>query len=330
MSKAEIDAYLSALQKSGLVPKEQVSSVLSRIIREAGGKRIDAQYVATCFEQAGLVTAWHNEKLIKGRYKGFFLGSYKLLGHIGTGGMSNIYLGEHVQMRRRVAVKVLPPTLTTNTSHLQRFIMESRVIASLDHPNIVRAYDIAHQGSFHYLVLEFVEGCDLRRTVEERGPLPYEEAADYVRQAADGLHHAHSKGVVHRDVKPANLLVDTEGIVKVLDMGLTRIIDSNDPSLTLAHNEKLIGTVDYIAPEQANNSHNVDARADVYSLGCSFYFLLTGHPPFPDGSQTQRLMAHQQTPVKPIAEERPDCPPELWDVIQRMMAKKVKDRIQSD
>lgn len=332
MNRAEIDNYLNSLQKSGLVTKEQLSQVLGRVIKDAGGKQIEPEHLARAFEQANLVTAWHNEKLLKGKYRGFLLGNYKLLGHIATGGMSNIYLAEHTAMKRRVAIKVLPPNFTQgtgNTSHLSRFYVESRVIAQLDHPNIVRAYDVSQQGSFHYLVMEFVEGSDLRHMVEENGPLPIEVAADYIRQAADGLNHAHQKGIVHRDVKPANLLVDQNGTVKLLDLGLTRVTDSSDPSLTLAHNEKLIGTVDYIAPEQAANCHNVDARADIYSLGCTLYFVVCGRPPFPDGSQTQRLLAHQTQEAVSLLTLRDETPLDLWQICRRMMAKKPKDRYQS-
>lgn len=329
MSKVEVDNYLNCLQKSGLVTKEQLQQMLAKIIHEHPGRTIDPEFLAECFEKSQYVTSWHNDKLLKGKYKGFFLGNYKLLGHIAAGGMSNIYLAEHLQMRRRVAIKVLPPTLVKNSSHLSRFYIESRVIASLDHPNIVRAYDINQQENFHFLVMEYIDGPDLRELVHQKGPMSVEMAADYIRQAAEGLHHAHSKGVVHRDVKPANLLVDRDGVVKVLDLGLTRMLDSEDASLTLAHSERLIGTVDYIAPEQAANSHDVDARADIYSLGCTLYFLLVGEPPFHEGTQTQRLMAHQTSPPPDIRKRRPEVPQDLWELALRMMAKKPRDRQQS-
>lgn len=329
MSKTEVDSYLNCLQQSGLVPKDQLSQMLSKIIREAAGRKVDSAYLAECFQDAGLVTAWHNEKLLKGRYKGFFLGSYKLLGHIATGGMSNIYYAEHQQMRRRVAIKVLPPSLTNNTSHLERFYVESQVIASLDHPNIVKAYDISSQGNFHYMVLEYVDGPDLKTKVLRDGVLEFHKAADYIRQAADGLQHAHEKSIIHRDVKPANLLADPDGIIKVLDLGLTRVVDAEGPSLTLQHGEKLIGTIDYISPEQAVNSHDVDARADIYSLGCTLYFLLAGHPPYPEGSQTERLMAHQTKAPEPISQKREDAPKDLLAILDKMIAKKQKHRYQT-
>jgi len=329
MGKTELETYVQSLLKSGLVSKEQVTLVLSDLGRQHGGPITDENLAAEGFVKAGHVTPWQNEKLLKGRFKGFFLGNYKLLHHIASGGMSNIYLAEHLQMRRRVAIKVLPPSLTRHTSYLDRFYVESRAIAALDHPNIVRAYDIAKDGNFHYLVLEYVDGCDLRARVHRDGPMPSRMAADFIRQSAAGLHHAHEKGIIHRDIKPANLLVDSGNVVKILDMGLTRFSESAEPSLTLAYNEKFVGTVDYIAPEQAINSHEVDRRADIYSLGCTFYFLLTGRPPFPEGTQSQRLMQHQFDEPEPLTELRPEVTPRLAEICSKMMAKKPDERYQT-
>ncbi len=329
MSRTDIKTYLTSLEKSGLVDKVALSQLLARVVREAGDRRIDVDWLAQRFEEEQLVTAWHNKKLLQGRYRGFFLGRYKLLSHIASGGMSTIYLAEHVQMRRQVAIKVLPPVLTNKASHLDRFYVESQIIASLDHPNIVKAYDVAQEKDFHYLVLEYVDGWDLQRLVGREGPLGYEVAAEYIRQVAEGLHYAHQRNLVHRDVKPANLLVAPEQTVKILDLGLSRIISTQEPSLTLAHGETLLGTVDYIAPEQAANCHEVDHRADIYSLGCTFYFLLVGTPPFPRGSQTQRLMAHQEEPLPDIRHFRPDCSEDLLAIIDRMTAKEPNHRYQT-
>jgi serine/threonine protein kinase len=276
-----------------------------------------------------VITEWHANKLSDGKHKGFFLGKYKLLGHIGSGGMSSVYLAEHVHMHRRVAIKVLPQNRVNDSSYLPRFYREARAAAALDHANIVRAYDVDNDENLHYLVMEFVQGEDLQQLVKKNGPLPYEEAADYIRQAAMGLDHAHQKGLIHRDIKPANLLVDTSGVVKVLDMGLARFSDDNNlASLTVAHEENVLGTADYLAPEQAINSHNVDSRVDLYSLGCTLYFVLTGHPPFPEGTLAERLMKHQNVTPTSIYDERPDAPYELVDICERMMAKTPDARYQ--
>ena len=179
------------------------------------------------------------------------------------------------------------------------------------------------------MVMEYVDGRDLQQTVKRSGRLGYAAAADYIRQAAEGLGHAHSHGLIHRDVKPANLLVDQKSMVKVLDLGLARFTDDERASLTVQYDENVLGTADYLAPEQAIDSHGVDGRADIYSLGCALYFLLTGHPPFPDGTLPQRLMAHQKQQPPPIAKERPDVPADLVAICTKMMAKRPADRYQS-
>jgi serine/threonine protein kinase len=213
---------------------------------------------------------------------------------------------------------------------LARFYREAQAAARLDHKNIVRAYDIDHDRDNHFLVMEYVEGRDLQTLVKDVGPLDYEMAADYIRQAAEGLEHAHHAGLIHRDIKPANLLVDQRGIVKVLDMGLARWSeDDKTASLTIAHEENVLGTADYLAPEQARDSHTVDKRADIYGLGCTLYYLLTGHPPFPEGSLAQRIWKHQNQSPKSIYEDRKDAPAPLVDLCLRMMAKQPDARFQT-
>ena len=183
----------------------------------------DPQRIADALIEEGHLTTWHVAKLKEGRHKGFFLGQYKLLGHLSRGGMSNVYLAEHIHMHRRAAVKVLPKNRVADSSFLGRFYLEAKAAAALDHPNIVRAYDINHEGRTHYFVMEYVEGKDLQRLLRTRSkPLDYDMAAHYVAQAARGLQHAHDAGLVHRDIKPSNLLVDENQVVKVLDMGLAR------------------------------------------------------------------------------------------------------------
>ena len=278
----------------------------------------------------GAITPWHMENLLAGKYKGFFLGSYKLLKHIGAGGMSSVYLGEHTMMGRQVAIKILPRSrVSSETSYLQRFMQEAQAAASLNHPNIVTAYDIDNENGIYYFVMEYVDGKDLNGIVKSDGPLDYAVAADYICQAACGLEHAHERGLIHRDMKPANLLVDPNGTVKILDMGLALFSESDRASLTLAYDENVLGTADYLAPEQARNSHTVDARADIYSLGCTLYFLLTGHPPFTEGTLPQRILAHQQKNPPEITVDRPDCPPDLVAICKKMMMKKADQRQQS-
>lgn len=330
MVKPKVDNFLDLVRRSGLVERDQLSRALLQLNEgQAPEAAADASQIAEHLVKAGLLTCWQRDKLLEGRHKGFFLGKYKLLDHLGTGGMSSVYLAEHVLMQRRVAIKVLPKNRVADTSYLQRFHREAQAAAALDHRNIVRAYDVDNDGDVHYLVMEYVEGRDLQAVVKEHGPLDYPVAADYIRQAAIGLAHAHEAGLIHRDIKPANLLVDRHHVVKVLDLGLARFAEDDKASLTVAYDENVLGTADYLAPEQAIDSHGVDSRADIYSLGCAFYYLLTGRPPFPEGTLPQRLMMHQKSPPPSITEKRPDAPADLVQICLKMMAKKPAARYQS-
>lgn len=330
MATQSVDTFLDLVRRSGLIDEDQLQAVLADLEHCAGADALgQTDAVAERFVQAGLLTRWQCQKLREGRYKGFFLGKYKLLDHLGTGGMSSVFLGEHVLMQRRVAIKVLPKCRVQDSSYLARFHREAQAAAALDHQNIVRAFDVDNDGDNHYLVMEYVEGRDLQRMVKEDGPLDFARAADYIRQAAEGLAHAHAAGLIHRDVKPANLLVDRNNVVKLLDLGLARFTDEDCASLTVAFDENVLGTADYLAPEQAFDSHGVDGRADIYSLGCSLYYLLTGHPPFAEGTLPQRLMAHVKQPPPSVYRDRPDAPRDLVEICMRMMAKKPEQRYQS-
>ncbi len=330
MPKPNVETLLDWIERSGLVEKDRFDSVIARLKTEGNGQlSADVDEVAARVVAENLITRWQADRMLEGRNRGFFLKRYKLLGQVGTGGMSTVYLGEHVVMQRRVAIKVLPKHRVADTSYLARFHREARAAAALDHPNIVRAYDVDNEGNTHFMVMEFIDGRDLQQTVKRGGPLDYARAADYIRQAAEGLADAHAHGLIHRDVKPANLLVDQRNTIKVLDLGLARFTDDEHASLTVQYDENVLGTADYLAPEQAVDSHGADARADIYGLGCTMYFLLTGHPPFPDGTLPQRLMAHQRQQPSPIAKDRPDAPTDLVAICMKMMAKKPADRYQS-
>ena len=321
-------SFLSLLSQSGIVEADHLKSVLSQLAKQSGGKKVKLDQLTQHLVSQGLITKWHCEKLLVGKYKGFFLGKYKLLGHLGTGVMSSVYLAEHTIFKQRRAIKVLPKKRIADKTYLDRFYREGRAAASLNHPNIVRVYDIDHEGDTHYLVMEYVEGIDLYETVKQQGPLGFELSLDYMIQAARGLAHAHDNKLVHRDIKPANLLVTKKSVVKLLDLGLA-LFREEDNSLTVVHNEKVLGTADYLAPEQAINSHDVDHRADIYSFGCTLYYLLTGEPPFPEGTLAQRIAMHQRSEPKPLTEKRADCPPEIQLVVERMMKKDPNDRYQN-
>ena len=330
-SKPNAESFVAVLKKSGLVESDRLQKAVASYTT-AGGRADDSAKLAEHLIANGTVTRWQAEKLLQGKHKGYFLGKYRLLSLLGKGGMSSVYLAEHTLMRRRCALKVLPTKRVHDSSYLARFHREAQAVASLDHPNIVRAYDVDHQADreneIHFLVMEYVEGDSLQELVQKNGVCGFLDAAEYIRQSALGLHHAHEAGMVHRDVKPGNLLVDPNGVVKVLDLGLARFFTGNETedSLTVAHDEKVLGTADYLAPEQALDSHTVDARADIYGLGCTFYFLLAGRPPFIEGTLTQRLMAHQTKTPPAVESLRTDIPPSLAAIVRKMMAKKAEDR----
>src|SRR6476660_6136698 len=330
MNKVTSNKLLDLVRKSGLVDDTRLAQFVERITAEHGEAALeDENNLAEHLVNANLITRWQADKLLAGKHKGFRLGKYKLLGQIGKGGMSSVYLAEHEMMRRRVAIKVLPSSRVNDSSYLERFRLEARAVAKLDDPNIVRAYDIDNEDKIHYIVMEYVDGQDLHQVVMANGPLDYDTAADYIAQVASGLQHAHEMGLVHRDIKPANCLVDKHSTVKLLDMGLAKLTEDDQASLTMANEENVLGTADYLAPEQALNSHEADSRSDIYSLGCTLYFLLTGSPPFPEGSISERLLKHQTARPESIFKVRPDAPASLVEICEIMMSKKPADRFQS-
>tara|TARA_R110002049_G_scaffold2750_8_gene22186 strand:- start:116275 stop:117915 length:1641 start_codon:yes stop_codon:yes gene_type:complete len=327
MTQITSKAFFEFVAKSGLVDSEKLKRLEAKVREKCGGNLpSDVKRLARVFEKQELLTPWHTEKLLVGKYKGFFLGKYKLLGHIGTGGMSSVYLAEHTGLHHKRAIKVLPRSRVKDASYLARFKLEAKAIASLNHPNIVVAYDIDNEGDVHYIVMEYVDGLDLQQLVKRDGPLDFAYAAELIRQAASGLQHAHAGGVIHRDVKPANLLIDQNGVVRLLDMGLALMSAGDDASLTVANNENVLGTADYLAPEQALDSHGVDHRADLYGLGCTLYYLISGKPPFADGTLAQRIAKHQTEMPKALRDIRSDCPGELEGICVKLMQKDPKYR----
>jgi phosphate ABC transporter phosphate-binding protein len=287
--------------------------------------------------QEGLLTPFQSKQLERGRYKGFFLTEkYKVLDFIGSGGMGKVYLCEHLILHRLVAVKLLQISQDkgskSSTSVVERFYREARAVAALDDPNIVRVFDVDRLGSHPFMVMEYVDGTNLHELVAKHGPLPQERTAHYIKQAAMGLQHAHDVGLIHRDIKPGNILVDRNGLVKLLDLGLARF--AQDPSKNLGittrfDNNAVMGTVDFMAPEQVVDSSKVDIRSDIYSLGCTMYYVLTGQVPFPDLSIPQKMYCHQSRAPEPVSSICPNLSVELIGILDTMMAKEPKDRYQT-
>ncbi len=272
----------------------------------------------------GWLTPWQAERLREGKGGSLVMGQYVLLDRLGGGGMGEVFEARHALMDRVVALKVM------RSGDLERFRREIRGLSRLAHPNVVVAHDAGESDGVLFLVTELVPGTDLARLVAERGPLPYAEARELARQAALALAHVHACGMVHRDIKPHNLMAarDDRGraAVKLLDLGLVRMREGGDD---ITGDGAIMGTLDYIAPEQAEDSKNADIRADLYSLGCTLYFLLTGRPPFAGGSITEKIAGHREREPTPVERVRPDCPPALAAVVRRLMAKRPRDRFQT-
>jgi len=259
------------------------------------------------------------------------LGEYTLLERIGAGGMGQVYKAMHRRMDRVVAVKILPKDAVASPDAVQRFQREVKAAAKLIHPNIVTAYDAGEQDGIHFLVMELVQGSDLYKNVKRQGPLPLEKAIEYTVQAAQGLKYAHEQGVIHRDIKPANLLLASNGTVKILDMGLARLrVPSNqDDDAPLTKAGAVMGTPDYLAPEQSLDAATADHRADIYSLGCTLHFLLTGKPVYEGNTVMKKFVAHREAAIPSLRQVRSDVPEQVDAVFRKMVAKQPTDRYQS-
>jgi serine/threonine protein kinase len=319
---------LELVRKSELLPAARLDTFVHQI--SAAGSPHTPRELANLLVAAGLVTYFQADQFLQGKWRGFTIGKYKVLERIGTGGMGTVYLCEHLSVCRKVAIKVLPTSQADNPSALGRFYREARAAGVLDHPNLVKAHDVDQEGGLHYLVMEYIDGASLQEIVSRFGPLAAARACHYIRLAAQGLQAAHDAGLVHRDVKPANILVERNGNVRVLDLGLARFYNDNIDPLTLKYdNSNVLGTADYVSPEQAVNSHEADIRSDIYSLGATFYFCLTGRPPFPDGKVPQKLVWHQVRQPTPVRELRPGLPHGMAAVLERMMAKNPAHRYQT-
>jgi serine/threonine protein kinase len=260
---------------------------------------------------------------------------YKILERIGEGGMGVVYKAEHRVMGRIVALKILTAGLSFNPAAMDRFRREVRLASRLNHPNIVTAYDADEAGDLHFLVMEFVDGVSLDKLVSKGGPLPVQIACEFVRQAALGLQHAFAKGMIHRDIKPHNLMLAQTGQVKILDFGLARIADltAADPAsltaMAITKPQTVMGTPDFCSPEQSRDPTSADIRSDLYSLGCTFYHLLTGKPPFEGAGTYAKMIAHYKEPPPDLAKERKDIPGAVGEILQKLLSKSPLERFQT-
>jgi serine/threonine-protein kinase len=339
---------IEALRTYRLVSVEEYRRLLTTL----QGKSGDPRPLAKQMVKRGLLTIYQINRLFAGQGKDLAIGNYRVLDRLGQGGLSTVYKARHAENGLMVALKVIRPEVLANAEGRQQFLQEIEAMARLDHPNIVQFCDADQHESTCYFAMEYVDGIDLGKHVRLSGPAPVHEACDYIRQAALGLQHAHERNLVHRDIKPLNLFLtqpptvraQTVGgpswhpgrsrkrpLVKILDWGLAglRCPRGTGPQLLEALSKGLIGTVDYLSPEQARNAATVDIRGDIYSLGCTFYYLLTGQSPFSGGTLMQKILKHQQEQPAPVDRFRGDVPPALAVVLGRMLAKVPEDRYQT-
>jgi response regulator RpfG family c-di-GMP phosphodiesterase/tRNA A-37 threonylcarbamoyl transferase component Bud32 len=321
-------AFLDQIIRLNLVPAEIINPFL-----EERADRLD-EYVGEveigqALIESGLLTAFQLDRLLAGQTHGLMLGNYRVLDHIGSGGMGLVFLGEHCFMKRRAAIKVLPVDDECEYSLRQRFYAEMRLLAELNHPNIVQAFDAgeltgtgAHLPTLSYLVMELVSGGDLEHLVERTGPLTIAQACDWIRQAAQGLQAAHDLHVVHRDIKPSNLLLTDKGQLKLVDFGLAHQFCSQ-----LTDPRALLGSVEFMAPEQSHDPSGVGPEADVYSLAGTLFWVLTGEAPYPyKPSLGSALRTLQSDAPRRLSDLRPDVPRELDELIDRMLSRNPADR----
>jgi eukaryotic-like serine/threonine-protein kinase len=339
---------LASIRQYQLLEAEQLAQVSSILPGFSDGKTLARELL-----RRGWLSVYQANQLLQGRGQNLVFGSYQLLERLGEGGMGAVFKARHSKLGRLVALKVIRKERLSKETAVRRFQREIRAAAQLNHPNIVHAFDADEVEGTHLLVMEYVEGgIDLAQLVELRGPLPIADACAYIRQAALGLQHAYERGMVHRDIKPQNLLLvhgrtaatparaagaaeqgphtTAEGQIKILDMGLARLGSSDEEEASaLTHEGTMMGTVDYLAPEQAVDFHTVDIRADLYSLGCTLYYLLAGRVPFPRGETVLKLLKHKVEEPPPIEQLRPDVPPAVAAIVRKLLAKRPADRFQT-
>lgn len=319
--------FLKLLVESRLFGPEDVQAFLKDVPNPL---RNDVLQLGNLLIRQNKLTPYQAASLLKGEARGLVLGNYVMLEKIGKGGMGTVFKAMHRSMKRVVAIKVLSPSVAKSPQHFLRFRREVELGASLNHPNVAAALDAAEDQGFHFLSMEYVEGLNLTQLVRKSGPMGVREALACLLQAARGLEHAHSRGIIHRDLKPSNLVLDTKGTVKILDMGLARVLDNDGgDNNRLTQSGTVMGSCEFMAPEQAVDVRKADQRSDIYSLGCTFYFLLTGKTVFRGDSALEQLMGHAKKPAPSLLERRPEVPKQVDALFQKMLAKRPDDRYQT-
>lgn len=321
-----VESFRQALVASGLISAGDLHAIYEAFAPNQlpeSGEQFAAQLVGD-----GKLTRFQADVLIAGVNIPLVLGEYVVLEKIGAGGMGQVFKAFHRRMKRVAAIKLMSGILSADPGAIRRFHREVEAAAKLDHPNIVATYDAGEVAGHQYLAMQFIEGADLSTFVRKNPPLSIEQAVDFICQAAQGLAYAHGEGIVHRDIKPGNLLVDQRGVVKVLDMGLVRI-EGVASSAELTGTRQMLGTIDYMSPEQATETAHVDQRTDIYSLGCTLWYLLTGKRMYDGDTAVRRLMQHREAPLPSLVRARDDATWPLEQVFHKMVAKRADDRYAS-
>jgi serine/threonine protein kinase len=319
-------AFLSALRGSGLLTPAQADD----LTRWAAQTKPDVNALAKEIGRRGWLTNFQIKEVFRGRAKDLTVDRYILLDLVGEGGMGRVYKAHDTRLARDVALKIIRKERLSNPAAVARFGHEMVALGQLQHPNVVKAFDASQNGDTHFVVMEFIDGQDLTKIVQARGPLPMPEACEAIRKAALGLHHAYEAGLVHRDIKPSNILVGRDGkTVKLVDLGLARLDEPGKDEARVTQEGYVIGTPDFLAPEQARDPGSVDIRADIYALGATLYYILTGRVPFSGANPTEKLLKHCTEPPPALRQHRPEAPPQLEHLIHWCMAKRPEDRPQT-
>ena len=328
-----VSEFLDRLSKSGILSEGQLNEVSATINVDNVDRDADARRFAQELVEKRMLTDWQTRVLCGSEDGELAIGEYVILEHIGEGGMGRVYKARHRQTAKIVAVKLLNPQSASDESAVRRFKREIETASRLKHPNIVATLGSGEQAGHQFLVMEFVDGHELASLVRNNEQLPVQTAVDCITRAARGLIYSHAEQVIHRDIKPSNLLLSRTGEIRVLDMGLARIVGDIGPGeqtqTQITKTGSIMGTVDFMAPEQALNPKKADGRADIYSLGCTLFFLLTGEKPYPGETVMEVLVAHREAPIPSLTAARKDVPTSLGTVFRKMVAKQPGDRYQS-
>lgn len=323
MAVLSCEQFVEAIVKSGLLEQSDLDGVLREFRLSPKSKSDSPKELALFLISRSLLTKYQAKRLLAGNTAGFLLGGCRILDRLGEGGMGVVYLAEQTRLRRKVAVKVLP-FRRADDEVTRRFYREARAAAKLKHPNIVQVFDVDRDGDTHFILMEYVNGKNLSEIIKARGCIPPGESVEIIRQIADGLRHAHDNGVVHRDIKPSNIVMEGS-VAKILDLGLAR--QTTDEQLT--SDRMVLGTLDYMSPEQCEDSSGVDNRSDLYSLGCTWFHMLVGQAPFADRPASGKLLGHVAGQIPDISRLIPELPLPFREILQKMTARAKESRYQN-